>query len=206
MAYSPALSDVTDTSDAGTDPDGSTVTDPGATETLSPLGVLTNDGGDPSEDPTTSLIAATPQLELTKSVSSVVDTNGSGITDAGDTINYSFSVSNTGNVILEPVTFSDAKLGLVDEACVASLAVGDTDIACSTVGLYVIMQTDVEAGGVENVAIATGSPVDSGGAALVDPVTGNPIADTTDSSDTGTDAAGAAITDPETVESPNPLG
>ncbi len=39
-----------------------------------------------------------PSIGLVKSVSSVTDVNGNGQRDAGDKINYSFLVTNTGGV------------------------------------------------------------------------------------------------------------
>ncbi len=49
----PSGPDVSDVSDTGTGVDGDPVTDPELTETPSPLGENPNDGGDPSDDPTT---------------------------------------------------------------------------------------------------------------------------------------------------------
>ncbi len=200
------LGPVTDTSDTGTDPDTSVITDPDTVETPNPLGPNPNDGADPKDDPTTVLITPTPQIEITKSITAVTDVNTNGLTDVGDTISYSFVVENTGSTILMPVTISDAKLGLTDVACVPTLAIG-ASATCTTTGSYTIMQVDVEAGGVENVATTTGTPVDSNDDPLDDPANpGTPLTPVTDTSDTGTDTNGNMIPDPDTVETPNPLG
>ncbi len=205
------LPDVTDASDTGTDADGNPVTDPDLTETPNPLGENPNDPADPTDDPTTFAIAPVPGISLTKSVASYDDTNGNSLVDAGDTLTYSFLVSNTGNVDLSPVTITDTKLGLAAELCVtpATLLVGETDIVCTTAApvTYVITGADVTMGGIENVATATGSPVDENGDPIDDPANpGNPLPDVTDASDTGTDADGNPVTDPDLTETPNPLG
>ncbi len=192
---SPPLGPVTDTSDTGTDPEGTTVPDPGTTETYNPLEENPNDPDDPKDDPTTYLLSPVPSLELIKSVVSVLDTSiPSGQIGVGDTITYKFDVINTGNVALSGVTISDEKLGLVDAACVDFLAVRET-AECSTGATYVITREDMEKGGVENTAEATGTPADSTGTPLVDLLTGELIPAVMDTSDTGTEPADATDTD-----------
>ena len=52
-----------------------------------------------------------------KTAGTPVDVNGNGITDAGDTIAYSFVVTNTGNVPLNGVVVNDTKLSATPIAC-----------------------------------------------------------------------------------------
>ncbi|WP_136045983.1 DUF7507 domain-containing protein, partial [Microbacterium sp. K41] len=67
-------------------------------------------------------------------------------TDVGDTIAYSFTITNTGNVPLADVGVNDPKVGTV--TCdVTTLAPGE--VAICTAAPYVITQADVDAGGVE---------------------------------------------------------
>jgi uncharacterized membrane protein len=97
-------------------------------------------------------IPSDPKLELIKT-SSVVDTNSDGITQAGETINYSFSVKNTGNVDITNLTITDSKCTVSGN--LATLAVGATDtttFSCS----YTITQADITAGKVTNTATVTG--------------------------------------------------
>ena len=71
---------------------------------------------------------------------------------AGDTIDYSFVVTNTGNVTLDPVSVDDPLVGAV--SCpVSSLAPGASTTCSAT---YVLTQADVDAGSVTNTATATG--------------------------------------------------
>ncbi|MCB0913191.1 MAG: hypothetical protein KDB60_16410, partial [Propionibacteriaceae bacterium] len=73
---------------------------------------------------------------------------------AGSTIAYTFLVTNTGNVTLDPVSINDPKVGAV--TCPAtSLAPTDT-MTCTA--SYTLTQADVDAGAVNNVATASGTP------------------------------------------------
>ncbi|MEO1346065.1 MAG: hypothetical protein AAFV74_18130 [Pseudomonadota bacterium] len=189
------LPDATDTSDTGTEPtinpDGTpiVVVDPGNEDT-------NGTPGDDGDEPTiVFLIASQPELTLTKSVSSVADTNGNGVIgDAGDTITYDFEVENTGNTSLAGVGITDPLLGLTNVAVTpVNLAPGDT--AVLTGQTYVITPADVVAGQVENTATAAGAPVATDASGDPDPLTplvdglGDPLPDATDTSDTGSEPA-----------------
>ena len=95
-----------------------------------------------------------PSLLLVKSVSSVTDNAPTGF-GVGDVVNYTFAVTNTGNVTLTNVTLSDPKITEVGGP-IASLAPGATNTTTFT-GSYVMTQADVDFGGVENRATATGT-------------------------------------------------
>ncbi|MCK2025729.1 DUF11 domain-containing protein [Microbacterium sp. SSW1-47] len=123
----------------------------------------TASGTDPNGDPvpsnpdstTTPAVASAPSSTIDKTAGAPVDVNGNGLTDVGDTIAYSFTITNTGNVPLADVGVNDPKVGTV--TCdVTTLAPGE--VATCTAAPYVITQADVDAGGVENSATATGTP------------------------------------------------
>jgi uncharacterized repeat protein (TIGR01451 family) len=92
-------------------------------------------------------------IALDKEAGVPTDTNGDGLTDAGDTIDYTFTVSNTGALPLQEITVSDPKVGAV--MCPSStLTVGDSEVC--TANPYTVTASDELAGSVENTATASG--------------------------------------------------
>ena len=138
-----------------------------ATATGTPPGVGTTPGEpvtSPPDTTTTPVVTPEPQLDIEKSAGEPVDRNGSGITDAGDTIEYSFTVTNTGNVPLTDVLVSDARLaaqGITVTCDPTRLAPGGT-ATCTTSEPYTVTAADVTAGAVVNSATATGTPPGDG--------------------------------------------
>ena len=140
----------------GTDPDGDPVTSPPDTTTT------------PATRPA-------PALEVTKSAGTPVDVNGSGLTDAGDTIAFTFTVTNTGNVAVRDVAVVDEMLADAGVAVTCerrTLAPGET-VTCAADAAYVVTAADEAAGAVANTATATGTDPDG------DPVTSPPDTTTT---------------------------
>ena len=76
----------------------------------------------------------------------------------GDTINYAFTVTNTGDVTLTDVTLDD-DTAAVSGGPIATMAPGDVDSTTFT-ATYVITQADVDAGEVVNTATVTGDDPD----------------------------------------------
>ncbi|WP_456439110.1 DUF7507 domain-containing protein, partial [Psychroserpens sp.] len=121
--------------------------------------------GDP-DDPTETLIPEDPSILAEKSA--VIVDNGDGVVGLGDTINYTITLENTGNVTLTNVLPNDFLadldgnvIGLTpvfDNATLGSLEgillVGE--IAEYTLS-YTITQSDVDSGGVRNIVLAEGT-------------------------------------------------
>ncbi len=114
-------------------------------------------GGDPADarpmmrrrrDSTTTPITPTPSIALDKTAG----TPSGNI--VGSTIDYTFLVTNTGNVTLDTVTVDDPKVGAVD-CPVTTLAPTDSTTCTAT---YPLTQADVDAGVVDNIAAAYGNP------------------------------------------------
>ena len=96
-----------------------------------------------------------PEIDVVKSGTlddTVVDP--SGVANAGDQINYTFTVTNTGNVTLTDVTISDPMVTVTGGPI--TLAPGADDSSTFT-GTYDITQSDIDAGVKDNTATATGS-------------------------------------------------
>jgi len=121
--------------------------------------------GDPvtSTDTETSPIIANPGIDLVKSGT----VNGQR---AGDTIDYTFAVTNTGNVTLAAVEVTDAKAGTV--TCPDTTLAPGASTTCTAT--YLLTQADVDSGVVHNEATVAG-----------DPPTGDPV--------TATDAVDLSI-------------
>lgn len=106
---------------------------------------------DPSEA-FTPTPARVPGLSIVKT-GDLDDTNGDGVAEVGETINYEFEVENTGNVTMTGVTVNDPKVGAVSPAAV-TLAPGATQTFTAP---YVVDTDDTATGSVYNAATATGT-------------------------------------------------
>nr|WP_084344288.1 DUF11 domain-containing protein [Microbacterium resistens] len=116
-------------------------------------------GGDPLDSPPSSVRVPqdpAPGLSLVKTA----DPAQGG--KVGDTITYSFTVTNTGNVTLTDVTVDEGEFSgtgeLSEIVCPdgANTLVPGQAVTCTA--SYVLTQADVDAGGVTNSAVATGNP------------------------------------------------
>lgn len=131
-------------------PDG---TDPGLANTVNAS--IEDAFGQTATDADTATLGSAPgSLTLSKTIASTTDANANGRVDVGDSINYSFTVTNTGPFDFAEVTIDDPLVpGAVCDPL--SLAAGDT-VTCT--GSYVIDSDDADAGSVVNTATATGTP------------------------------------------------
>jgi uncharacterized repeat protein (TIGR01451 family) len=100
--------------------------------------------------------AKTSSLSLVKQVSAVNDVNGDGLTDAGDTITYTYTVTNTGELTLHGIAVSDSKVGTVT-CSPDTLSFGET-ATCTAGHPYTVTTADENAGVVNNTATASGLP------------------------------------------------
>lgn len=114
-------------------------------------------GGVDATDKHSAVVNITPAPAITLTKGSTEATYAK----AGDTVHYTFSAQNTGNVTLTSVTISDPHAGLSSitytwpTATAGTLAPGQTVAATAT---YTITQADVDATTVTNTATVTGTP------------------------------------------------
>ena len=100
--------------------------------------------------------AKAASLSLLKQAAAPVDVTHDGITDAGDTIAYTFVVTNTGALTMSNIAVTDPKLGPV--TCPRpTLLPGDSE-TCTGASVYTVTAADVSARSVVNTATASGSP------------------------------------------------
>ena len=104
---------------------------------------------DSNKDTVTITFVRTASLSIDKLSDATADVG------AGDTITYRFIVVNTGNVTLDDVTIVDLMPGLTFVAPTSEdhLVPGETTSFFAT---YIVTQSDVDAGEIENTAYATG--------------------------------------------------
>ena len=127
-----------------------------ADPTLSNTATVTSDTSDPDFSNNTSTVtvpvSGTPRVALAKSPSAPIDANANGRIDAGDRVDYTFTVTNTGNVTLTSAAITDPLLGgaVACPALNAPLAPGGA-VVCAPVP-YTLTQADLDAGTVHNTA------------------------------------------------------
>ncbi|WP_433780055.1 gliding motility-associated C-terminal domain-containing protein [Flavobacterium anhuiense] len=86
------------------------------------------------------------------------DENKSGFANAGETITYKFTVTNTGNVPLVGITINDPLPGVVVSGQAINLGVNESNETNFT-AIYKITQEDINRGSVSNQATVKGSSV-----------------------------------------------
>ncbi|MCP4088149.1 MAG: DUF11 domain-containing protein, partial [Actinomycetia bacterium] len=123
----------------------------------------TASGGSPDGSPVmgndsvTIPVIQDPALTLDKVDPTNDDADGSSDVSVGDTLTWTITATNTGNVTLSGVTVSDPFVGSL--ACTpangTNLTAGAT-LGC--VGSHLVTQADIDSGSVDNTATVTGTP------------------------------------------------
>ncbi|MFN3998758.1 MAG: hypothetical protein ACK4HU_13130, partial [Algoriphagus sp.] len=100
--------------------------------------------------PICNLVVPEPSIEIVK-------TSNKEVYDFNEVVTYTFTVKNTGNVVLSNVTVTDPLVGLsaITPSTIPSLAAGATATFTAN---YTISQADVNAGSVTNTASVSGKP------------------------------------------------
>ncbi len=138
------------------DVDAGTIVNTATVDALDPQNVPVNDSAS-----RTVLVGQRSSLSLVKTAAPAVDVG------AGDTVTYSFLVTNTGSVSAHDVVVTDPMPGLSALTCTpAAPAVLSPGATMTCTATYVVTQADVNAGSIVNTATASG----------LDPAN-NPVAD-----------------------------
>ncbi|PLY07396.1 MAG: hypothetical protein C0624_03645 [Desulfuromonas sp.] len=130
-----------------------------------------------------------PAMTLEKS-GTFNDENGDGFADVGETITYSFSITNTGNVTLHNITLTDPNITILGGP-LATLAVGASDSSTFS-GSYVVTQADIDAGFKYNLATADSNETDEVTDDHTTPLPQNPDIDLLKSYTSNADEDGSA--------------
>lgn len=128
------------------DVDAGSVENAATAEATDPLGGPPLTDGDTV---TVTTVPADPALSLAKSAT-LVDANGNGVADEGETIRYTFLVRNTGNVTVTGVVVEDAMFPV---PAIGDLAPGEE---ASVSVDYTVTEDDLDEGSVDNSATASG--------------------------------------------------
>jgi hypothetical protein len=116
-------------------------------------------------------VVQNPGIELIKA-GVLNDDDGTPGVSAGDSIDYTFSVENTGNVVLTNVVLSDPGI-VISGGPIASLGVGVTDTTTFT-GTYIITQTDIDFGSFTNTATVNSAEGVSDTSTFIQPLQQDP--------------------------------
>ncbi|MBB6238300.1 gliding motility-associated-like protein, partial [Pedobacter sp. AK013] len=125
------------------DRDAKGVTNTATVNAVSPNGTLVNDVSGTAQDnnmPTFTKISYDPRITLVKTAT---------VSPDGNTISYNFVITNTGNVTLNNVSLTDAKLGISGKAIAGTLGPGQSS---SIAVLYTTTPADKTANRVTNTA------------------------------------------------------
>ena len=110
---------------------------------------------------TATVILKTPSIQLSKS-GAVDDANSNGYADAGESINYTFTITNNGQVTLTDIILTDIIGGVTiirNPLAPTPLILAPAESDSSTfTGTYTLTQADIDADVFTNTAIVTGFP------------------------------------------------
>ena len=122
--------------------------------TINVFGAFVNTSNSDGTGTTGSLLCDNSSISITKE-GIYVDNNSDGIVNVGDTIEYTFDVTNTGDTTLTNVIVTDDK-ATVSGTPIPVLLPGEHDNTSYT-AVYYIQQSDIDSGVVFNLAIAKGT-------------------------------------------------
>ncbi len=118
------------------------------------IGTADSNETTPVTDPETVTVPQDPSIAANKVLAGNADEDGSNSVSLGDTLSYTITATNNGNVTLTNVTVDDDLTGTTNAFCAASLAPGQS---CDVVVTYMVIQDDVDGGGIFNTGTVEGT-------------------------------------------------
>ncbi|MGJ8551271.1 DUF7507 domain-containing protein, partial [Winogradskyella wichelsiae] len=120
---------------------------------------LSDDDSEMENDITVTLICQSGSISLEK-VGEFNDANGNGFADIGETIEYTFTVYNTGMITLYDINIEDPLPGIVvDGGPIVYLDSGEIDNSTFT-ATYILTEEDIVNGSITNQAVVTSTGAD----------------------------------------------
>ncbi|MBK9335063.1 MAG: DUF11 domain-containing protein [Lewinellaceae bacterium] len=147
--------------------------------------LVENDPGDEDDGDGAQVELQSPMPQLSVLKTDQLDLGPNNFLDVGDVINYTVTVTNTGNVTVNNIAMTDVLTGGLSCIPAEPITLAPGQSATCTAS-YMVTQSDINAGFVLNTATATGQ----------DP-NGDPVTDTSDDPDDPTD------TDPDMDGNPD---
>ncbi|MGJ8662303.1 MAG: beta strand repeat-containing protein [Marinicella sp.] len=137
---------------------------------ISNTGTGDSDETPPVDDVVITNVVGSPALSTVKALTNNADEDGSGTITEDDTLTFTVTVTNTGNIPLNNMTASDSMITPSSNNC-GTVAPGGT---CVLVGTYVVTNADVISGSISNTGTGDSDetpPVDD---VLITPIVGSP--------------------------------
>ena len=142
------------------------------TDTATATGTGVRGGESPPSDPSTVTIPVATVVSVSLDKLAVVDPTGDQLgAKVGDTIHYTYLVTNTGNVSLTAVTVDDPTIGPVTCPTPSPPLAPLNSVICTADNAHTVTTADVDAGFVTDTATATGTGVIGGTSGPSDPAT-----------------------------------
>ncbi|MCF6226470.1 MAG: IPTL-CTERM sorting domain-containing protein [Xanthomonadales bacterium] len=137
-----------------------------------------------------------PALSTVKALTNNADEDGSLTTTENDTLTYTVTVTNTGNIALTNVVVTDPMITPTTNSC-ATVAVGAT---CVLIGTYVVTAGDVTTGSISNTGTGDSDETPPDNDILITPVVGTPALNTVKAMTGNADEDGStSITENDTL-------
>lgn len=105
---------------------------------------------------TVEIFTKTDDIKIKLEKSGVLDKGTDGVFNKGDTVLYTFKITNTGSVTLKNIVLTDNRISPFSPSCTSSLSEVKVDAEVTCTATYNATQDDVDAGKIYNMATVRG--------------------------------------------------